>query len=163
MGSCEQCLVRNRAICAALDVNEIGALNAIGRHRVLTPGESLIWEGDDSVLVANVIEGVLKLSTGTEDGREQSSAWCSSDFSGPFAPPPAGVTRPIEGLFNRRFDVRARTSRFAAAARGELDHSALGCRSRKCSFLLNDGDPAARSRPIRSGWTYRASRSPCSG
>lgn len=30
-----------------------------------------MWEGDDSSLVANVIDGVLKLSTSTADGREQ--------------------------------------------------------------------------------------------
>lgn len=71
MSSCEQCLVRNRAICATLDDREIKALNAIGRQRRIAAGESLIWEGEDSVVVANVIEGVLKLSTGTEDGREQ--------------------------------------------------------------------------------------------
>ena len=71
MSSCEQCVVRNRAICSSLDKDELGALNAIGRRRTLQAGESLIWEGEDSVLVANVIEGVLKLSTGTEDGREQ--------------------------------------------------------------------------------------------
>lgn len=115
MGSCEQCLVRNRAICAALDENEIGALNAIGRHRVLTPGESLIWEGDDSVLVANVIEGVLKLSTGTEDGREQIVGMVfQSDFIGrPFgATTGHGVTALTESkvcVFNRRdFDAFAR-------------------------------------------------------
>ncbi|AKH42088.1 CRP/FNR family transcriptional regulator [Altererythrobacter atlanticus] len=71
MSSCDTCVVRNRAICAALDNKEIAALSAIGRRRKLEAGEPLIWEGDDSVLVANVIEGVLKLSTGTEDGREQ--------------------------------------------------------------------------------------------
>lgn len=70
MSSCDLCVVRNRAICAALDANEVEALNAIGRQRTLKAGESLIWEGDESVLVANVIDGVLKLSTGTEDGRE---------------------------------------------------------------------------------------------
>ncbi|PEQ13820.1 Crp/Fnr family transcriptional regulator [Novosphingobium sp. PC22D] len=71
MAYCDTCVVRNRAICAALDTKELEALNAIGRRRTLEPGESLIWEGEDSVLVANVIEGVLKLSTNTEDGREQ--------------------------------------------------------------------------------------------
>ncbi|OCC25367.1 Crp/Fnr family transcriptional regulator [Croceicoccus estronivorus] len=71
MGFCETCLVRNRAICAALDSTEIEALNAIGRRRKLDPGQSLLWEGEESVLVANVIDGVLKLSTGTADGREQ--------------------------------------------------------------------------------------------
>jgi CRP/FNR family transcriptional regulator len=71
MSYCDSCVVRNRAICAALDSNEIQALNGIGRRRVLEPGQSLLWEGEDSVLVANGIEGVLKLSTGTADGREQ--------------------------------------------------------------------------------------------
>lgn len=71
MSYCDTCQIRNRAICSALDTDELAALNAIGRRRKLEPGESLIWEGDDSLLVANVIEGVLKLSTGTEDGREQ--------------------------------------------------------------------------------------------
>ena len=71
MAACDTCIVRNRAICAALDAQELAALNTIGRRRNLVAGESLIWEGEDSVLVANVIEGVLKLSTGTEDGREQ--------------------------------------------------------------------------------------------
>jgi CRP/FNR family transcriptional regulator len=71
MGFCETCVVRNRAICSALDSTEIQALNGIGRQRKLEAGQSLLWEGEDSVLVANVIEGVLKLSTGTSDGREQ--------------------------------------------------------------------------------------------
>jgi len=71
MSSCDTCVVRNRAICAGLDNREIEALNQIGRRRMVTAGEPLIWEDDDSLLVANVIEGVLKLTTSTEDGREQ--------------------------------------------------------------------------------------------
>lgn len=71
MAYCDSCLVRNTAICAALDAKEIEALNQIGRRRWLKPGESLAWEGDDSILVANVIEGVLQLTSGTEDGRTQ--------------------------------------------------------------------------------------------
>ncbi len=34
-------------------------------------GRTLVWEGEDAALVANVIEGVLKLSISTSDGREQ--------------------------------------------------------------------------------------------
>ncbi|MBA3053416.1 MAG: Crp/Fnr family transcriptional regulator [Sphingomonadales bacterium] len=115
MGSCETCVVRNRAICAALDSDEVGVLNAIGRSRVLAPGESLIWEGDDSVLVANVIEGVLKLSTGTEDGREQIVGMVfPSDFIGrPFGGTTThGVTALTDAkvcVFNRSdFDAFAR-------------------------------------------------------
>ena len=62
--------MRERAICGALDPDEVEALSAIGRRRSIEAGQSLIWEGDESMLVANVIEGVLKLSTGTQDGRE---------------------------------------------------------------------------------------------
>ncbi|MBC2670719.1 Crp/Fnr family transcriptional regulator [Novosphingobium piscinae] len=115
MASCETCVVRNRAICSALDAQEIGALNAIGRTRTLSAGEALIWEGDDSVLVANVIDGVLKLSTGTEDGREQIVGMVfSSDFIGrPFgATTGHGVTALTDAtvcVFNRRdFDAFAR-------------------------------------------------------
>jgi len=71
MSNCGTCIVRNRSICSALDEREIGALNAISRQKTISAGESLIWEGDDSILVANVIEGVLKLSISTSEGLEQ--------------------------------------------------------------------------------------------
>lgn len=71
MTSCDECPVREHAICAALDRSDLRALNALGRRRTLNAGESLIWEGDDPALVGNVIEGTLMLSTGTSDGREQ--------------------------------------------------------------------------------------------
>lgn len=71
MASCDTCLVRNRAICSVLDNAELASLNRIGRTKTISAGQALMWEGDDSLMVANVIEGVLKLSTGTGDGREQ--------------------------------------------------------------------------------------------
>lgn len=95
MNFCQACMVRNRAICADLDDKEVSALNTIGRRRRLEPGEQLLWEGDDSILVANVIDGVLKLSSGTEDGREQIVGIVfPSDFIGrPFgSTTPYGVT-----------------------------------------------------------------------
>jgi CRP/FNR family transcriptional regulator len=69
--SCQTCVIRNRAICSALDEKELEVLNRIGRRVVVHRGQTLMWEGDESSLVANVIEGVLKLSTSTADGREQ--------------------------------------------------------------------------------------------
>lgn len=71
MFNCSTCWVRNRSICSALDSAEIAALSAISRERMLGAGESLIWEGDDSPLLANVIDGILKLSSVMQDGREQ--------------------------------------------------------------------------------------------
>ena len=115
MSSCDLCVVRNRTICAALDGREVEALNAIGRRRTLKAGESLIWEGEDSVLVANVVEGVLKLSTGTEDGREQIVGVAyPSDFIGrPFGDisghSVTALTDARVCVFNRRdFDAFAR-------------------------------------------------------
>lgn len=71
MNSCSTCVVRNRAICADLDPGEIAILGNMGHHARLVPGQDLIWEGEDSLLVANVMEGVLKLWSSLPDGREQ--------------------------------------------------------------------------------------------
>lgn len=120
MISCDTCIVRNRAICAALKDAEIRALSTIGRRRDLAAGEALIWEGDESVLVANVIEGALKLSTGTEDGREQIVGVAyPSDFIGR----PFGTTdrHSVTALTNARICVFSRGD-FESFAR---DHPAL--------------------------------------
>ncbi|MFC3213497.1 MULTISPECIES: Crp/Fnr family transcriptional regulator [Novosphingobium] len=142
MASCDVCVVRNRAICSALDSRELSALNAIGRTRMLEAGESLIWEGEDSVLVANVIDGVLKLSTNTEDGREQIvGVVYPSDFIGrPFGGTTGhGVTALTEAevcVFSRRdFDAFAREHpalehKLLERTLGELD------RTRRWMLLL---------------------------
>lgn len=83
MSSCSECLVRNHAICGALSNHELSALNRIGRRRTLKAGEPLMWEGGESLVVANVIEGVLKITTSLPDGREQIvGIVCPSDFIG---------------------------------------------------------------------------------
>lgn len=68
---CQACVVRSRAICADLDQDEIQVLNSIGRRRNLSAGEQLLWEGAEAIIVANVVRGVLKISTQTSDGKEQ--------------------------------------------------------------------------------------------
>ncbi|MDZ4308683.1 Crp/Fnr family transcriptional regulator [Allopontixanthobacter sp.] len=111
---CQACTVRNRAICADLDDEEIRLLNAIGRRKTIAQGEQLLWEGDDAVLVANVIEGVLKLSTQTADGKEQILGLVyASDFLGR----PFGLTTPygVEALTEAQVCVFQRSDfdRFA--------------------------------------------------
>lgn len=142
MTACDTCVVRSRAICSSLDPQELSALNAIGRRRNLSAGESLMWEGEDSVLVANVIEGVLKLSTGTEDGREQIvGVVYPSDFIGrPFGSTTGhGVTALTDArvcVFSRRdFDAFAREHpslehKLLQRTLGELD------RTRRWMLLL---------------------------
>ncbi len=69
--SCDACVVRDHAICADLNDDDRDALSRIGRRVTLQAGQTVMWEGDDSTVVANVIEGTLKLATSTGDGREQ--------------------------------------------------------------------------------------------
>ncbi|QCI94956.1 Crp/Fnr family transcriptional regulator [Novosphingobium sp. EMRT-2] len=118
MSSCETCVVRNRAICSGLDNKEITALNSMGRRRSVSAGEPLIWEDDDSLLVANVIDGVLKLVTSTEDGREQI----------------VGVAYPSD-FIGRPF---GQTSRASVVALTD---------ARVCVFARNDFDRFAREHP----------------
>ena len=78
----------------------------------------MIWEDDDSLLVANVIEGVLKLTTSTEDGREQI----------------VGVAYPAD-FIGRPF---GQTSRASVVALTD---------ARVCVFARNDFDRFAREHP----------------
>lgn len=122
---CEACTIRNRAICADLDRSEIALLNSIGRQRTLVPGEQLLWEGEDAILVGNVVEGMLKLSTGTADGREQIVGLVyPSDFIGR----PFGTVTPygVEALTDSRVCIFHRKD-FDAFARDhpKLEHKLL--------------------------------------
>lgn len=68
---CSDCAVRDSALCGSLDDAELRALNTIGERRRYPRGSTIIWAGDESVICANVLSGVLKLATSTQDGREQ--------------------------------------------------------------------------------------------
>jgi CRP/FNR family transcriptional regulator len=50
---------------------ELGALNVLGQRRRIARGETLMWAGDDSLVCANLLSGVLKITDTTADGREQ--------------------------------------------------------------------------------------------
>ncbi len=116
--ACDTCVVRNRAICSVLDTDELVALNRIGRTRTISAGQTLMWEGEDSALVANVLDGVLKLSTGTEDGREQI----------------VGIVYPAD-FIGRPFGARAQQTVTALTE------------ARVCVFARGDFDAFAREHP----------------
>lgn len=88
MNACAQCSVREAAICQSLSEVDLDALNRIGRRQTIKRGQTLLWQGDESLFVGNVIEGVLKLSASTMDGRDQTlGIMFPSDFIGrPFGP-----------------------------------------------------------------------------
>lgn len=122
---CQACAIRNKAICSDLDPREIDILNGIGRRRRLAAGEQLMWEGHEAVLVANVIEGILKLSSHSADGKEQILGLVyPSDFLGR----PFGETSPygVEALTDSHICVFERRDfeRFARE-HPRLEHKLL--------------------------------------
>lgn len=125
MKDCSQCVVRNRAICAGLLPDELEVLGRLGRKQLVQRGQTVVWEGDESLIVANVIEGVLKVSMSMSDGREQIvGVVFPSDFIGrPFGKAsPYSVTALTDAelcIFTRSaFDIFAREH-------PELEHKLL--------------------------------------
>lgn len=68
---CADCAIRDQALCGSLTDAELNALNRLGQRRRVARGETLMWAGDESVVCANLLSGVLKLVASTVDGREQ--------------------------------------------------------------------------------------------
>lgn len=122
---CDRCEVRDRAICADLDAAECAAFNRIGRRVTVQAGQTVMWEGDSSTLVANVIDGTLKLSTSTSDGREQIvGVVYASDFIGrPFG---ARTPHSVAALTDARLCLYPRSAfdRFAQT-HPQLQHRLL--------------------------------------
>lgn len=69
--SCADCQVRDISLCGSLTDRELETLSSFGRRKIAARGDTLVWAGDASEIVANILSGVLKLSMSTSDGREQ--------------------------------------------------------------------------------------------
>lgn len=83
MEACASCPVRETAICHALTADQLDELSRLGRQQTVRKGQTLQWEGDDSLLVANVVDGVVKMSASTWHGRDQTLGIAySGDFVG---------------------------------------------------------------------------------
>ena len=125
MKDCSQCVVRNSAICAALMPDELEVLGQLGRKQRVSKGQTLVWEGDDSIIVANVIGGILKVSMSIADGREQIVGVV---FPGDFIGRPFGQKSPysVTALGDAELCIFSR-SNFDAFARNhpELEHKLL--------------------------------------
>jgi CRP/FNR family transcriptional regulator len=68
--TCSACGVRDRALCASLDDQQLAALSALGVQRHLVRGETLMRAGDTPLVCANLQAGAMKLSTVTASGEE---------------------------------------------------------------------------------------------
>lgn len=66
---CKTCPVRHKAICTALGDAELKHFSHIARGRTVSAGHAIA--GDDEVLFANIVSGVVKLTKMASDGRQQ--------------------------------------------------------------------------------------------
>lgn len=68
---CETCAIRHRAICAALNREELTSMNRIARQRIVRAGEIISSDAEEGTAFANIVSGVVKLSKTMADGRQQ--------------------------------------------------------------------------------------------
>lgn len=150
MSSCSECAVRDIAVCRSLSREDLDTLNSLGRHQTLKRGQTMSWQGDEALLVGNVIEGVLKLSVSTADGREQTlGIMFPGDFIGrPFGPE---TSHSVVALSDARICTFRRSSFDAfAVTHPALEHSLLQGtlaeldRTRHWMMLLGRKSAAAR-------------------
>jgi CRP/FNR family transcriptional regulator len=68
---CATCEVRDTAICAALDYEELRQLNAIATSVSLHANQTVFFEDDKDAFLFNIVEGAVRLSKMLPDGRRQ--------------------------------------------------------------------------------------------
>lgn len=69
--ACDDCPVRDHAVCAALDGDQRRALSRIGRTRAFERGATIFAADDANTACATLISGLVKLSTIDADGNER--------------------------------------------------------------------------------------------
>ncbi|MDF1721056.1 MAG: Crp/Fnr family transcriptional regulator [Minwuia sp.] len=68
---CEMCAIRHRAVCGALSNDELAAMNAISRQRILASGEPILSADEEISWFGNIVSGTVKLTKLMSDGRQQ--------------------------------------------------------------------------------------------
>jgi CRP/FNR family transcriptional regulator, anaerobic regulatory protein len=68
---CRQCTVRHRAVCGAMDDDQLAKLSAIAHRRKVPTGQIIMSDQEPASFFANIISGTIKLTKTTADGRQQ--------------------------------------------------------------------------------------------
>jgi CRP/FNR family transcriptional regulator len=68
---CRGCAVRHRAVCGAMNEEQITALNAIAHTKLVEAGQVIMSDQEPATFFANIISGTVKLTKNTPDGRQQ--------------------------------------------------------------------------------------------
>ncbi len=68
---CQACSARSKGICGALSAVELEELSKVSRRRMVEAGDIIYFDDDDVHQFANIVDGIVKLSKGMTDGRQQ--------------------------------------------------------------------------------------------
>ncbi|QHL91064.1 helix-turn-helix domain-containing protein [Sphingomonas changnyeongensis] len=68
---CDDCPVRDVAVCAGLGERERQTLARLGRRRTIRRGETLFLAGEDNIACATLVSGALKLARIDSEGVER--------------------------------------------------------------------------------------------
>lgn len=80
---CGTCPIRQRAVCARCEEDELKQLDEIKYYRSFEAGQTVVWAGDRMEFVASVVTGIAALTQTMEDGRTQMvGLLLPSDFVG---------------------------------------------------------------------------------
>jgi len=82
-GSCSDCPIRHRAVCAHCEKEELEQLEELKYYRNFEAGQTIIWSGDKMGFVGSMVSGIASLTQTMEDGRTQMvGLLLPSDFVG---------------------------------------------------------------------------------
>jgi CRP/FNR family transcriptional regulator len=68
---CENCAINNRSICRAASEEAINELCRMSHLRQFKKGQVVIAQGDEAMMVGNVIAGIVKLTNMSVSGQQQ--------------------------------------------------------------------------------------------
>jgi CRP/FNR family transcriptional regulator len=68
---CQSCEARHRGVCGALDPDQLVALAKTSSKQSIEPGVELVGHAETINSYSNVLSGVVKLTRGLSDGRQQ--------------------------------------------------------------------------------------------
>ncbi|MTH77397.1 transcriptional regulator FnrL [Paracoccus aestuariivivens] len=81
--ACDVCPIRNRAVCAHCEGDDLAELEGMKYYRSFEAGQVIVWAGDQMDFVGSVVSGMAGLTQQLEDGRTQMvGLLLPSDFLG---------------------------------------------------------------------------------
>lgn len=81
--ACNECPIRQRAVCSLCDEQELDMLEDMKFYRSFEAGQTIVWAGDRMDFLGSVVHGIATLSQTMEDGRTQMvGLLLPADFAG---------------------------------------------------------------------------------